>query len=64
MKQKIMKFTEKQLYDFVKRYTNNLVNNSSNTGIFNVDDGFKVFYATDIKKALNETWKRNNEKFE
>jgi hypothetical protein len=63
----MISFTDKELYDYLKRYTNNLVNNSKDTGIFDVealkhlDLGFKVFYASDVKKAMNQT-QRGNQK--
>jgi len=51
-----MNFSESELYNFVTRFTKNLVNNTIDTGIFEIEDGYKVFYAADIKKALKQTW--------
>jgi hypothetical protein len=48
--------TEKELLAYLKRFTDNLVNNTKDSGIFDVEDRFKVFYTKDVKKAMKDTW--------
>jgi hypothetical protein len=46
---------KKELLEFIKRFTDNLVNNTKEFGIFSIEDEFEIFYVKDIRKALNET---------
>lgn len=51
----IIKNTDtKTLFKLFKEFTNRLVKNTESLGIFSVDEGYQVFYDSDIKKVIQE----------
>lgn len=44
----------KVLFRLFKKYTDNLIENNRDTGIFSVDEEYDVFSNTDIRKAMRQ----------
>ncbi len=45
---------KKVLFKLFKTFTDKLVENNKDTGIFTVDDEFPVFSDSDVRKAIKE----------